>query len=363
MIKMTRYETNVFRGIKNILIIQLGDIGDVVWGIPTVWAIKESLPRANIFVIVREGFGELLKMEPSVVEIFEVKKIKRDLWGQITEQVRFFKKIRSQHFDMAIDLRSGDRGAFLAFLSGAAKRVSAHYHDVPFWRNLLFTDIIHPPHSENIRGAAEQSLRIVRELGIDTAKKIPRLTIADWLKQRAVDIVAATGQAGNFWITINPFSRWSYKELPEEKWIDVLDWLEEECGLPAALVGSPDERERAEKLKNKCKGKVFNLAGKTTLPELAGVLSLSRLHIGVDSAALHIAAAVGTPTISVYGPSNWKEWAPIGNNHRIIMSDWKCVPCRQKGCNGTERSHCLEELNTDKIKAAIREAINTDVGH
>jgi predicted lipopolysaccharide heptosyltransferase III len=360
---MTGHKANVLRGIKNILIIQLGDIGDIVWCIPTLWAIKESIPGVKTCVVVREGFGELLQTEPSVADIFEVKKYKGSFFGGIVDQVRFFKKIRSRQFDMVIDLRAGDRGAFLSFLSGAAKRVSAHYGDVPFWRNLLFTNIIHPRPSEKIRGAAEQSLRIVRELGIDTADKIPRLTVSDQVNRRAKVIMAAVGLTENVWITVNPFSRWSYKELPEEKWIDVLDWLEEERGLSVALVGSPDEREKAEKLKVKCKGKVFNLTGETTLAELAGVLSLSRLHIGVDSAALHIAAAVGTPTISVYGPSDWKVWAPFGGKHRVVMSDLECIPCRQKGCNGTELSRCLVELDTNKIKTAIREAINTDVGH
>ena len=360
---MTGHEENILRGIKNILIIQLGDIGDVVWCIPTLRAIKESIPGVTTCVVVREGFGELLQMEPAVADIFEVKKYKGNFFGRITGHIQFFKEIRSRKFDMAIDLRAGDRGAFLAFLSGAKKRVSAHYNDVPFWRNLLFTNIVHPRPSEKIRGAAEQSLRIVRELGIDTADKIPRLTVSDQVKRRARVIMAAAGLTENAWITVNLFSRWSYKELPEEKWLDVLDWLEEESGLSVALVGSPDEREKAERLKVKCKGKVFNLTGKTTLAELAGVLRLSRLHIGVDSAALHIAAAVGTPTISVYGPSDWKEWAPLGGKHRIVMSDLECIPCRQKGCNGTEWSRCLEELDTNKIKTAIRVAIDTDVGH
>jgi heptosyltransferase-3 len=361
--EMTGHEENILRGIKNILIIQLGDIGDVVWCIPTLCAIKESIPGVTTCVVVREGFGELLQMEPSVADIFEVKKYKGNFFGRIAGQIQFFKEIRSRKFDMAIDLRAGDRGAFLAFLSGAKKRVSAHYNDVPFWRNLLFTNIVHPRPSEKIRGAAEQSLRIVRELGIDTADKIPRLTASDKVKRRAGEIMADACRAGNILITVNPFSRWSYKELPEEKWIDVLDWLEKEYEISAVLVGSPDEREKAGKLKDKCKGKVFNLAGETTLAELAGVLSLSRLHIGVDSAALHIAAAVGTPTISVYGPSSWKEWAPIGNKHRVVMSDLVCIPCRQKGCNGKDWSRCMEELDTNKIKAAIREAIYTNVGH
>lgn len=356
---MTGQSLDIFKTMKNILIIQLGDIGDVVWSIPTFWAIKESIPKVKTAVIVKEGFGELLRMEPSIDEIFEVKKSKKGFFSSLSSQIQLFRKIRSREFDMAVDLRSGDRGAFLAFLSGATRRVTHHYDDVPFWRNLLFTDVVYPPSDQDTRGAAEQSLCIIRELGIDTANKIPRLIVPESIIQRSQAILTDAGLTENTWITINTFSRWSYKELPLEKWIALLDWIEKTYKMKMVLIGSPDERKKAEKLQDKCKGHLINVVGKTTLAELAGVLYLSRLHIGVDSAAPHIAAAVDTPTISIYGPSNWKDWAPIGEQHRVILSDLDCVPCRQKGCYGTERSRCLEELDVEKIKFTVQEMLNS----
>jgi len=87
------------------------------------------------------------------------------------------------------------------------------------------------------------------------------------------------------------------------------------------------------------------------------VLSLSRLHIGVDSAAPHIAAATGTSTVTLYGPSSWKDWAPVGENHRVILPEMDCVPCHQKGCDNSGHSRCLDILNADQVKKAIREAL------
>ena len=104
--------------------------------------------------------------------------------------------------------------------------------------------------------------------------------------------------------------------------------------------------------------KVFNLTGETTLSELAGVLSLSCLHLGVDSAAPQIAAAVSTPTITIYGPSVWSEWAPPGAMHSVIIPDCSCAPCHQKGCDGSGISKCLEELTIDKVKRAIQKFLN-----
>jgi heptosyltransferase-3 len=94
------------------------------------------------------------------------------------------------------------------------------------------------------------------------------------------------------------------------------------------------------------------------LGELPGVLSLSFLHIGVDSAAPHIAAAVGTPTITIYGPSDWYDWAPIGDIHKIIFPDLECVPCHKKGCQDEGWSRCLEELKVEQVQAVIRQTLD-----
>ena len=166
---------------------------------------------------------------------------------------------------------------------------------------------------------------------------------------------------GARWLSANPFSRWAYKELPEKKWVDLLQWLTGSRCVSVVLVGAPGERQKAEHLIRGLIGssgeRIVNLVGKTSLSELSGVLSLSRLHVGVDHAAPHIAAAVGTPTITVYGPTSWRDWAPIGEDHRVIASDLDCVPCRRKGCNGSEKSRCLEELDIEIIKKAIDEKL------
>jgi heptosyltransferase-3 len=156
------------------------------------------------------------------------------------------------------------------------------------------------------------------------------------------------------WITLNPFSRWQYKEWGYEKWVQIIEWLREEYGISTVIVGAPGEKKKSIDIASKCKGQIFNLTGKTTLDELAGVLSLSSLHVGVDSAAPHIAAAVSAPTITIYGPSEWLVWAPIGETHTVVTPDCDCAPCHQKGCDGSGISKCLEELTVDKVKGVIQ---------
>jgi heptosyltransferase-3 len=341
--------------IRNILLIQLGDIGDVVWATPTFRAVKKAYPSANISVLLREGFGSLLEADPHIHKIFEVKRYKGNILKKAIKQLSFIRDLRGKRFDLVFDLRSDDRGAYMAFLSGAPIRASLLYRDLK-WRNRLFTHLADPtPPQERIYGAAEQSLLVVRGFGINTENGIPKLWISEKARESVKQLLDHEGvTAMSRWITLNPFSRWQYKEWDYEKWVQIVDWLWEEYGISTVIVGASEERKKSIDIVQKCHGQVFNLTGKTTLSELASALSLSCLHVGVDSAAPQIAAAVGTPTITIYGPSDWSEWAPLGEMHSVITPDCNCAPCHKKGCNDSGISKCLEELTVDKVKGAIQ---------
>ncbi|MDO9528150.1 MAG: glycosyltransferase family 9 protein [Syntrophales bacterium] len=342
------------RPINNILIIQLGDIGDVVWATPTFRAVKETYPQANVSVLVREGFGSLLEADPHLHRIFEVKHYKGNLLNRTKKQINFIRDLRKACFDLVFDLRSDDRGAFMAFFSGAPIRGSMFYPDIP-WRNHFFSHLVTPSSSnKRVYGAAEQSIRIIREFGIDTDNTTPCLTIPKIIMERVHRLLEKERLMDSGWITLNPFSRWQYKEWGYEKWAQIIDWLWQEYRIAAVIVGSPEERNRSIDIVKKCRQMVFNFTGKTTLSELAGLLSLSYLNVGVDSAAPHIAAAVGTPTITIYGPSEWLVWAPIGETHSVVTPDCDCAPCHQKGCDGSGTSKCIEELTVNSVKGAIQ---------
>ena len=124
----------------------------------------------------------------------------------------------------------------------------------------------------------------------------------------------------------------------------LLDRIQAQYHCNMVVTGAPNERERAEDLIGICDRKPYNLAGKTSIGELPAVLAACRLFIGVDTAALHMAAAVGTPTVAIFGPSSWINWAPRWNDHLVIKKGLSCQPCSQKGCDGSEKSRCLMEL-------------------
>jgi heptosyltransferase-3 len=163
------------------------------------------------------------------------------------------------------------------------------------------------------------------------------------------------------YVTINPFSRWSYKEWGMNKWRQLLSFIWQKYKMPALILGSEDERGRVDQLTVANPSPVYNLAGKTSLGEMTGILQTSRLHIGVDSAAPHIAAAVGTPILTIYGPSDWREWAPPGNRNQVVLPDMDCSPCHKKGCDGSGRSECLETLAVTKVQDAVKKILDINM--
>jgi heptosyltransferase-3 len=356
--------------VRRILIIQLGDIGDVIWSLPALQAVREAYPGAEVAILLREGSGSLLAAGALPPKIFEVRK-------GFEESLRLIRALRRERFELVFDFRGDERGGYMAFLTGAPIRAALHYPSLPWLRNRLFTHLVASSGMAIAVGAADLSLHILTAFGIETGKIIPELHLSQEVRLRAARILAdegipapeeATGggrermRSGTVrrgeWVTVNPFSRWSYKEWGLEKWVRIVDWLWTEFGVAAIIVGAPAERERADELIRSCAGKVYNLTGRTTLAELAGVLKQSRLHIGVDSAAPHIAAAVGTPTVTLYGPSDWRYWAPPGERNRVVVPEMACAPCHLKGCEGSGISRCLDTLPVERVQAVIREALS-----
>lgn len=337
--------------ISRVLIVQLGDIGDVVSATPAFRAVRESYPQAVLALLVRESFGGLLEDDPHIDRIFEVKSPRGSLAWKIRDQLQLIRQLRSQRLDLVIDLRADDRGAYMSLVTGAPIRAAMHYERLP-WRDFFYTHLAHPPTpGEKRRGAANQSLEVVRPFGIDTGDHTPRLYVSGESLQRVNRLQEDQGAPGGTrrQVTINPFARWKYKEWDNGKWVEVIRWLRKEKGYLPVIVGSRDEQEAAAGIVAGAGEGVVDLTGRTSLKELAALLSLSAFHVGVDSAAPHIAAAVETPTITIYGPTDWRDWAPEGERHRVIQPERDCVPCREKGCRGKGRSECLEDLGADRV--------------
>lgn len=340
--------------IKNILLIQFGDIGDVVYSFPCARALKEAFPAARVVMAVQKKAAGLVYECQWADDVIVVDKKKRSLLQLLAHQKKFWLRVRNYHFDLAIDLRTGSRGAVLAFLSGAGQRVGRYTPVGNIWRARLFSHLVLPKGRKD-QYIAEYYHDTLTDYGISTTALNPEISpgrdrlkaVDDLLKSHDIAVEGPL-------LAIQPFSRWQYKEWAVDKYIGLINRVTKFFDLAVIITGSPDEALRAQTIVDRCDtGKVFNLTGLTALDHLPALLKKACLFLGVDSAGVHIAAAVGTPTISLYGPSPAAVWAPKGDGNMVITADMPCIPCRDTGCQGSMRSRCLEELSLDEVASAV----------
>jgi predicted lipopolysaccharide heptosyltransferase III len=339
-------------GIDNILLIQLGDIGDVVLTVPCIRALRENFPKANIVVAVREKARELIEECPWSSDVISINKEKRGIGKAIAYHKNFFLRLRRFRFDLVMDLRTGTRGAILAFLTGARHRIG-YCGDGVWWRDRIFNRLV-PNKYEPSQHVRAYYLNLLDAYDLGT-KNIEPVLYVSWARQKGAAVLLEEHGVPltHPFIVVQPFSLWQYKEWGVEKYARLINWVTSEYGFSVVLSGSPDERKRAAEIQDRCGENVYNLAGKSSIGMFSAILEACQLFIGADSSGMHIAGAVGTPTVTIFGPSSPVSWAPKGERHLVVQKDLPCVPCREKGCGGSEMSRCLEELTVKEVASAV----------
>jgi predicted lipopolysaccharide heptosyltransferase III len=341
------------KNIGSILLIQLGDIGDVVLTFPCIRALRENFPEAKLIVAVRDKADELIQDCPWADGVISVNKQRRGLAEQIVYQKGALLRLRRFHFDLAVDMRTGTRGAILSILSGARQRVGYYSSDGRLWRNRMFTHLC-PDKDIPHQHVAKYYLHLLATYGLTTEHVWPEMHIPDERQQQAESLFRQEKIPLNLpAVIVQPFSLWRYKEWGIDKYAQLIDWIGSRYRFPVVLTGSPGEKGRASEIMNMCGKGVYDLVGRTSLGIFSAILKRSRLFIGGDSSGMHISAAVGTPTVIIFGPSSPVSWASQGKQHLMVQKDFPCVPCKQKGCHGSEISRCIEELTVEEVIPAV----------
>lgn len=177
-------------------------------------------------------------------------------------------------------------------------------------------------------------------------------------RQRVDAKLAALGLPAGQFIHIHPTSRWLFKTWPTTHMAALIDALTAR-GWPVLLTAAPDPAELAmlADIQGRLARPVASLAGELTLEELGAALQGARAFVGMDSVPMHMAAAVGTPTVALFGPSGDIEWGPWRTPHRVVREDLPCRPCGRDGCGGGKLSECLSLIAPARVLAALDELL------
>jgi len=228
-----------------------------------------------------------------------------------------------------------------------------------WWQN-SFTHFF-PWAPGNTRHTVEIHLDALRRIGLQPGLEERRLVLepgTDALRH-VMEILAARGLSSNGFIHLHPTSRWLFKCWAEDKVTALMHALQAQ-GHTLVVSSAPDARELAmlECILRPLSRPVVNLGGQLTLKQLAALTAQAKLFIGVDSAPMHIAAAMQTPVLALFGPSGEKEWGPWMVPHRLITSDHSCRPCGQDGCGGGKISECLTTLPVERVLQAVDDLLS-----
>ncbi|MBU6271217.1 MAG: putative lipopolysaccharide heptosyltransferase III [Betaproteobacteria bacterium] len=361
--------------LQRVLVTKLRHHGDVLLAAPVIGALARHAPQAQIDALVYAETAPMLLNHPGLSQVHRIDRAwkRSGPWRQALAEWRLLRALRARRYDLVVHLSVHPRGAWLVRLlrprwsvGPELSRPGRH----AWWRN-SFTHR-YPAQSHPERHTVETNLDSLRALGLPIGEADKAVTlVAGAPAESAIDQrLAALGLPRGGFIHVHPMSRWRFKCWPSERVAALCETLAAR-GWPVVITAAPDPQELAliAQVLARCPAaggiapRIHDLSGKLSLEELAALTARARLFVGVDSAPMHMAAAVGTPTVGIFGPSRDREWGPWGQPmslHRVVAStEHACRPCGRAGCQDSKVSDCLVTLPERAVLRACEELLGT----
>ena len=349
--------------LRRVLVIKLRHHGDVLLTSPVFSVLKRRAPHAELDALVYADTAPMLLGNPSVSQVHCVDRAWRNLGAldRLGAEWRLLRKLRERGYDLVMQLTDHWRGAWIARAVGARWAVAPVVAKRGgFWKR-SFTHFVSEPRAGG-RHVVERNLDALRRIGVYPEPDERALSLFPE-KESASRIQELLGRAGlqtGRFVQIHPCSRWRFKCWPPEKMAALIDRLHAAgCEVALTAARDPAELEMVRAILDRIQCPVAaNFCGQLSLDELAALTAQARLFVGVDSAPMHIAAAVGTPAVALFGPSGEALWAPWGaprqGRHIVVASEgFSCRPCGQDGCGGGKVSDCLATLDVERVWSAV----------
>lgn len=326
---------------KNILIIKMSSLGDVIHALPSLYVLRKKYPHARITWAVHAAFAGILPGKPWIDEIYLVD---RKRIRQISYLKKVHKELKAHHFDLVIDLQMIAKSGIISFLSGCSNRIG-------YWDAREGSFLTSRPISgKNKNGhIIQQLLDVMSYLGCDISDIDFPIHDYEAETERIKNLLKENNIDGPF-VVLVPGTRGIHKMWPIEYWGELAQLLAKEH-IYTVISGTKNEFDMCEKIKTISDSPyTLNLAGKTDLLELTALIRMASLHISSDTGPLHIANAVHTPIIALFGPTLPDRSGPYGNNNsHVILADH----------SGTKESR-MDTIPVEKVFSKVMEIMKAD---
>ncbi|HUX65218.1 putative lipopolysaccharide heptosyltransferase III [Sulfuricella sp.] len=351
--------------LSRVLVIKLRHHGDVLLTSPVFSVLKNHAPHLEIDALVYQDTAEMLSLHPAISQLHTIDRKWKSagILAQAKAEWQLLSALRARHYDLVIHLTEHNRGAWLKRLTnakyGVAKRQPGKGRA---WEN-TFSHFFSSVRRGNSRHTVETHLDALRRIGIYPSAGERGLTLKPGGEaENFIEGLLAEHQLkGKDFIHLHPTSRWLFKCWPAEQMAALIASLQAQ-GHRIVITAAPatEELAMAKSILAGLPQPVVDLSGRLSLKQLAALTARARLFIGVDSAPMHIAAAMGTPTVALFGPSGEIEWGPWQVPNRILTSAHACRPCGNDGCGGGKMSECLSAISVGQVLDAIHEVMGDE---
>lgn len=326
---------------KRIFVCKRGGLGDVILATPILRGLKKLYPNSHIALMTFHNAKELMTGLPFIDEVIPYDK-KQD------SSLTIIRKI--WRYDMAIFLDLQYRPALLAWLARIPVRVGLKHKR----ESLLTHAVLEDPRFDETYEPVNFAHLLEKGLGITLDTDLTQLTVAavtKSVKQSAEKLLKIVGVSNEPFIAIAPFTAYKPKDWPFVNYVELVNQLQQHFSYPIVLLGGPADTARVMPCK------AINLVGKTSLLEMVYLIQQAKLLIGSCSGHMHVASAVKTPMVILYGPGSSERWAPK-RGATVVSLNLPCSPCDSQGVCADNR--CMQDLPVSQVYEAIDHVLQSN---
>jgi lipopolysaccharide heptosyltransferase II len=348
------------RDIRRILLIQPSRIGDIVFSLPTLKALRKTFPEAHIAWLVDERCRDLVEGHPDLDETIVVpfkaveQALKKRQWPRVWRTFSDLKRtLRAGNFDLSLDLHGLAKSALLVWLAGARLRLgSANTTGMKEGSGFFSKEI--PPGPDD-RHTVERNLAVLRYLGGQTEKPTFRLPVSEIARGEIREMLDQAGcREEDDLMVIHPGAGWLSRRWPAERYAALIGRLQQGQSAQIAVIGGPEggskEDQLFQELFSRLEVPVINLVRRLSLKQLLALYQRARLFIGNEAGPMHLANALGLPAVVLIGPTRPELTGPFGTTARVIRHSVGCNPCRERNCRDLK---CMAAIEVSQVEEAV----------
>jgi len=325
---------------RNILIIKPSSLGDVVHALPVLAKLKGAYPDARISWLVGAAAAPILASNAKIDRLIYFRRRSEGLGRGVKAQVSLLRRLAAGRFDCVVDLQGLLRSALWAFSTRARRRVGLD--DAREGARFFYTDVVR---LDGRMHAVDRYLRVGNVLGFDAEEPEFEISVPGAVR-RSVDAVIEKYPRPFFALSLG--ARWPSKNWPAANFADAARRLLERFGGTVFLVGARQSLADAKEIEENVPSGVVNLAGRTNLEELVALVAKADLFVTPDTGSMHVADALGTPLVAVFGPTDPARTGPYFQRERVVTA---APPCREAPCLRRECSDmaCMRNITGEAV--------------